>query len=404
MTRFRALTCTVLLTAACGGSDAPDRSSPALAIVRDSAGVSIVENPALPVDASLDWTVGPSPALEIGVLEGAEEYQLFRVRDAHVLADGRIAVVNSGSQEVRVYGADGVHLETWGGRGEGPGEFLDPSTISWWPGDSVAVWDRRLRRLALFAHDGVLGRTLTFPAIEDMPTPLFSHVLADGNPVVRMTVFPADGPVDGLSRQPVAVAVVDPTGAFVAPLGSYPGREGFMRIGEGTIEIFIMPFYRDAAIEAAGPNSIIASTDRFELKSFAGDGALRRIIRVETPPRLITAAERSAELERRVAAAPEEARPRIRSSFEEVPIQDTLPVFSDLVVDHSEHVWVGPFRLPAEEGPAQWVVLSPEGQVLGRVAVPKELTVYEIGEDYILGTVTDDLDVEQVQMWPLQRR
>lgn len=223
-----------LLVAACGG-DSPHPSTFATVTARDSAGVTIVENAALLEDASLGWTIGPSPVVEIGVLDGPEEYQLFRVRDARWLTDGRIAVVNAGSQEIRIYGADGIHLATWGGRGEGPGEFIDPTTLSWWPGDSVAVWDRRLRRLSIFAADGALGRTLVFPTIEGMPTPLFSHAQADGNSVVRMTVLPPEGPPRGLSRQPVAAAVVDPDGALRAGLGTHPGREAFTRISEDMV-------------------------------------------------------------------------------------------------------------------------------------------------------------------------
>jgi hypothetical protein len=403
MTTLRTLSCIALLTSACG-PDASDAPAPALASVRDSAGITIVENPALSDDTSPAWTVGPSPVVEIGVLDGPEEYQLFRVRDARKLADGRIAVLNAGSQEVRTYGADGTYLATWGGRGEGPGEFLNPASLSWWPGDSVAVWDGRLRRLALFAHDGALGRALTFPAVRDMPTPLFSHVLADGNPVVRMTIFPADGPSDGLTRQPVAVAVVDPDGSLVASLGTHPGREGFMRVTEGSVAIFIMPTYRGAVIEAAGSSSIIGATDRFELEFWAGDGSLTRIVRVATPARLMTDAERSAELERRLAAAPEEARPGIRATFGDIPMRDTLPAFSGVVVDDSRHVWMRPFRLPVDGGPEQWLVLDPEGQALGHITLPEGLTVYEIGADYILGAATDDLGVERVQVWPLRRR
>ena len=176
-----------------------------------------------------------------------------------------------------------------------------------------------------------------------------------------------------------------------------------MKIGEGTVEIFALPFYRDLVLRAAGPDDIISPTDRLEFKYWAGDGALRRIVRVAVPPRLFTEAERATELDRRLAEASEEDRPRIRSTFGELPIQDTLPAFSDLVVDGGNNVWVRPFRLPAEEGPAHWLVLDPAGQALGHVTLPEGLTVYEIGADYVLGATTDDMGIERVQLWPLMR-
>ena len=40
---------------------------------------------------------------------------------------------------------------------------------------------------------------------------------------------------------------------------------------------------------------------------------------------------------------------------------------------------------------------------LARVETPPELVIYEIGEDYILGKVRDELEVEYVQDWGLDR-
>lgn len=40
---------------------------------------------------------------------------------------------------------------------------------------------------------------------------------------------------------------------------------------------------------------------------------------------------------------------------------------------------------------------------MGLVETPPELTIHEIGEDYVLGTVIDEFDVLYVRMWPLER-
>ncbi len=51
-----------------------------------------------------------------------------------------------------------------------------------------------------------------------------------------------------------------------------------------------------------------------------------------------------------------------------------------------------------------WAVFDPDdAHVLGFVETPEGLTIYEIGEDYILGRVQDELGVESVQLWPLER-
>ena len=49
-------------------------------IVRDSAGITIVETDATPA-SDHGWVVSDSPLVRIGTVSGAEEYQFFRASD-----------------------------------------------------------------------------------------------------------------------------------------------------------------------------------------------------------------------------------------------------------------------------------------------------------------------------------
>jgi len=94
------LTGLLLVTVACdqGGGRSSGRDSPVLdAVVRDSGQVRIIENPRPPTASRLGWDLGTVAMVTIGELEGSEPYLLDRVRDALVLPDGRIVVVNGGS-------------------------------------------------------------------------------------------------------------------------------------------------------------------------------------------------------------------------------------------------------------------------------------------------------------------
>lgn len=50
-----------------------------------------------------------------------------------------------------------------------------------------------------------------------------------------------------------------------------------------------------------------------------------------------------------------------------------------------------------------WTVFDSQGRVQGFVEMPAEVEVYEIGVDYVLGKTTDELEVERVRLWPLDR-
>src|SRR3954468_12153544 len=96
-TNLSACTChasVLMVLAACGGESKSD----AIAVVaRDSAGIHIVESPAIPVAALTLMTMDSVPQLSIGEEAADEHAQLHRVRDATRLADGRVAIANAGS-------------------------------------------------------------------------------------------------------------------------------------------------------------------------------------------------------------------------------------------------------------------------------------------------------------------
>lgn len=78
------------------------------------------------------------PLVSIGSTDGEEPYLLDGVADAVVRQDGSLAVLNCGSAEIRVYDTEGRYLRTFGGRGEGPGEFMFPGRMFALGGDTMA--------------------------------------------------------------------------------------------------------------------------------------------------------------------------------------------------------------------------------------------------------------------------
>ena len=87
-----------------------------------------------------------------------------------------------------------------------------------------------------------------------------------------------------------------------------------------------------------------------------------------------------------------------------LPLPSALPAFAAIEVDARGHLWVREYAPPGEEGgPPLWTVFDPDGIVQGFVETPAGLTIYEMGADYILGKVRDELGVEFVQLWPLDR-
>jgi hypothetical protein len=140
-------------------------------VVSDSAGVAIVTLPAgtlsdpdgIRAPFAPDFATGP--ALTIGVLEGDPAYQFTNPVGAARLNDGTIAVLDRQSRELRFYDADGVHLRTTGGAGDGPGEFRTPASLHHLEGDTLLVLDTQQQRLHWFSPGGDFVRDASGSAL-----------------------------------------------------------------------------------------------------------------------------------------------------------------------------------------------------------------------------------------------
>ena len=373
---------------------------------RDSADIRIVENTRPPDDSRLPWRIGSEPSVSIGVLEGEEPYMLDGVIDALVLSDGRIVVGNQGTYELRVFNPSGIHLDTWGGEGEGPGEFPYLRGLERWPGDSVAVWYGLRRGISVFDAVGNFGRNFTLERNEDDPG--------------AFAVMPKSVTHDGLvltTHDPhmidtVLVEIRDGEGGIRSSLGIHSGQE--MQLVDRMM--YQTMFGARVAQEPWGDLIVISQTNRYELKAFSRDGTLARIVRRGHEPRAVTQGDVDAyidaSIEEEVPYYPDDLsesdirtyQAEERRRYRSTPVAERFPAFTSLVVDALDYLWVQEYEVPGEEQPGSlWTVFDPEGRVLGFVETPDGLQVFEIGEHYILGLRGDEFDVESVEVWALER-
>ncbi len=397
----RTLVAALVAAISTGCQDAPPSNAPA-SESRDSAGVLIVENSRPADDSRLPWRIGPEPSLSIGELDGAEPYLLHEIGGALTLSDGRIVVANRGTNEVRVFDSAGEHLASFGRSGEGPGEFARLGGIGRWEADSIMVWDGRSRAISIFDAGGTLGRSLT---LEASPRPLAPGTALRGSRFLASGLGSRTG--QGYSRQELAYEVRDADGAPLASLGAHPGMESFMAMGDGLVTMGMLPFTRELVEAEWGDLVILAPNDRYEIRAWdPATGTLARIVRRGHFNRAPTRTEVDEAIDdamTRTNLAGDELE-RTREGYKAMPIVEAFPAFRTLTTDALDHIWVREATLPGMERPAPlWSVFDPGGRILGFVETPAGLTIREIGVDFLLGTTTDDLGIESVQMWPLAR-
>ena len=368
---------------------------------RDSAGIRIIENARPADDARLPWRIGSEPAVSIGEVFGAEAYLLHQANDATILTDGRIVIANTGSYEIRVFDAAGVHLTTWGREGEGPGEFTGLSGVEPWPGDSVVAWNNSTWVISVFDAEGVLGRSFTLDSEAGALEP--RAVLKDGSILGRT------GEVVGgeCRRSRETYELRRGEGASPVGFGTHPGQEFSVGLVEGIAVRGLLPFGRSPWEAQWGGRVILTTDDNYEIRAYdPSTGALARIVRREYEDRAPTREEIEEALEDALKRAGLIGKFLERASRNcgSLPVVERFPAFGKLLTDPLDHLWVREATLPGMDRPAPlWTVFDPEGQALGFIETPDGLTVYEIGADYLLGRATDEMGVESVQVWGLER-
>ncbi len=210
----------LLVALACAETSAP--APRPTTQMRDSAGVTIVHNARPADDSRLPWRVGPEPSITIGAIDGTEHEALFGVSDATKLSDGRIVIANGGTRELRVFDASGTWLTTWGGHGEGPGEFTGLYGVDRWPGDSIIAWYGPRRTISVFDEQGNHGRNFALthdPATSAMDRFRPHSVTADGAVLAVHHPEAADT---------VAAQLRDAEGQIQTEFGAHPGREWYI--------------------------------------------------------------------------------------------------------------------------------------------------------------------------------
>jgi hypothetical protein len=371
-------------------------------VVRDSAGVVIVENSAPLHGGGGVLVLSSAPLVEIGVLEGEEAYQLNGVAGALRLRDGRIVVANRGTSELRFYDVGGRHLRSVGGKGGGPGEFQyigEPLRLA---GDSLLVGERAAARLSLFSAAG------DFVISHGTRTPV--GVLADGTLVGRRTLrAPGDQLQSGLLREAEALVRHTRAGEELDTLGVVRGSERHLHLEQsgGTIESISIstPLFGRTQQLVVGPDRVYAgSADSFEVEVYRPEHGLERLIRVMRPSRPVTPAVLAAKKREELAAAPDAARRQgVERRFAELTPPEFLPAYSVLQLDAAGLLWVEEYRAPGEVEP-RWQLFDSEGRWLTTVETPVRFRVLDIGVDYLLGVWRDELDVEYVHLYGLERR
>jgi hypothetical protein len=285
-----------------------------------------------------------------------------------VLETGEIIAAITEEASVLVFSPDGSPRLRIGRKGLGPGEFSG-GWLTVFPAatEVFGVYDQDVRRITLFHRTGQLVRQVSVPPGAAPSRPLWVAGAVAGASPVLLLLAGTDTVDRPMYRRLFDVLVVDTAGIASQKVARVPGRNELpptmvQEVVDGLPTNVRRTLYPAAA---SYPLPVAATRDRIfalredSLLSVLGvDGAeLYRVLLPDRPPQFRT-----------------DKRNRFRSS-ESVAL--------GLVTDVVGNVWVEQPRLRALDA-SLWLVVSPEGRVLGRVQLPAERRLLAAGRSAVM--------------------
>ncbi len=392
------------LAALCSGCAEQAATRAVTTTVRDSAGITLVENRIDTARARGGWALGEAPILTIGGLDVPESQQLFQVSGARRLADGRIAVVDGGSAEVRVYDRRGALVHAHGRKGEGPGEYQSPRLAGVLGPDTLVVYDSRLRRVSLLNPDAGFVRSFLV-GTEGGGFPLAIGVTDEGGLAIGGGMFFSSdqGFPSGRVRPNSRYVILSPDGSIRGDFGDVPAADMFARSSGGMFQAASLPFGRRTAAAVGHDAFWLGTGDAWEVRGYTLDAELVRIVRFVRPQPRVTDALRNAYLAEQLADVDDAGEARqLRERHAAMPSPELVPPYEHFAVDAVEHLWIGEYLLP-DQVARTYTIVDPEGRATGRLTMPERTLPLDIGTDYVLGLTRDELDVERLTLWRLER-
>ena len=374
-----------------------DTASRGWTTVRDTlpSGTARVTN-IPPANVSPTWALVEE--LRVGSVDGGGPDGFAYLKGLVVLEGGAFAVLDSQVQELRVFGPDGAHLATHGGRGQGPGEFMAANGLMIGPNGRIWVPDARNGRMSVF--DPEVGYIESFPFDDGYSGWVWNGAMVDGSRIYR--------PWSGGNREQIRIYDLTMTRIDSLPPSADspedeeydPARQPgtFYLERDGGFSLYGIPFFAAEVrhIDARGTVwSTQAGDPEYRITRWHPESGATLMVETRRPPVPVPAAERDSVIDgmREMLSNMGEGR-----QFDWSRIPSTRPAVEAIFQSAEGNLWV---RTPSTDDGVLFDTYSGDGAWLGTVSLGPGLNLFDPVVPVVRGElawliVTDELDVSYV--------
>ena len=323
--------------------------------------------------------------------------------------DGKVFATQPREHTVVVYTEDGESVGTFGGRGDGPGEFESVSGIGLL-GELVWVADGDLRRVNYFdSQFGIVSSTSILHPSLPSGDPWIYGVAADGGMAIQFVRILRLEMPDVEAGRPRHMLEVGPGGAVRDTTTIITGRPGMVMVEEGNSVTFAgVPIADESLFSMAsdgsgsvvvhralapGPDPHAFTVVRFDA---GGDTLWDREYQydpVRVPDRVVT--DRVDESRERGSS-----RAYLRDLEDQLREREFFPAVTGVLAGEAGTTWL--LRTTGVDL-SEWAVLDASGNVVGRVERPPRSRLEWGGRDAIWFQEFDELQIPYLVRYEVHR-
>jgi len=323
--------------------------------------VIIVRNPKEPIYSE--------PVLELTedlVVEGSEEAEERMFQSISMLdvdEEGRLYILDEQAGNIKVFDRDGGFTKTIGRKGQGPGEFGLPISLTLTPDRQIIVNDMGQRKLLFFDRDGKYLKQLS---IADKFLFFGPRMTADGDMIVMHTI-PSDKPETFLEK----------FGPDFEPILTFTSAH----VERPPVADIFVALHMTRLLWNVIPDDIVIWADMknpdYELYEHNMDGTLIRIISKEFDPIVITAEDRGKLMDRAFGDNP------TRDQWD-VRFPETYPPFSGFSFDDTGRIFVKRYEKETHQDDILFDIFDPEGKYIAKMRFDMNPLIWKKGLMYAI--------------------
>ena len=353
---------------------------------------------------STRWTMGRSPAIEIGGGGANAANALLKVAGVVRLDDGTVVVANASSGELRYFDRTGEHITTSGGIGIGRATFRAMGWLQPLETGGLAVYDESLRSLSVFDEEGNYVRGL-LGGYDPRSNGAFLTIVGvfdDESVLIHQSRLSAQ--TEGAQRSDDWFVRAPRMGVPATVTGAFPGEEIVRRNFINSRDVARPPFGRSLHAAIAPDRFYVGDDDSFTVSAFSPDGTLLHVVRLDSAERAVTEDAIDEFVEVRMAPHPLLDRSVLEPPLRAMVTHATMPAFSALRSDPDGTLWALDFSIALpEDRQERWNVFDPNGRYLGALEMPTGFTSMTVGVDYVAGVAKNKFGTEYARVYDLEK-